>query len=118
MEVSNLILNELNDNYLPLFVNLSYSTTTDAIQMRIESKLEKRKGRMMGPSIGKKLIVFIDNINTPLMGLYGAQPPIELIRQYLDHNGWYDNKEKTFKEIVDVQLVAATGPSLNHIDSR
>lgn len=41
---------------------------------------------------------------------YGAQPPIELLRQLMDHSGWYDRKELTFRKIVDVQFLASMGP--------
>jgi dynein heavy chain len=41
---------------------------------------------------------------------YGAQPPIELLRQVMDHNGWYDRKELTFRTLVDMQFLAAMGP--------
>lgn len=28
----------------------------------------------------------------------------------MDHEGWYDRKESTFRKLVDVQFVAAMGP--------
>lgn len=46
----------------------------------------------------------------PAKEKYGAQPPIELLRQWMDHHGWYDHGEKVFQEYVDIQFVAAMGP--------
>lgn len=48
----------------------------------------------------------------PKREVYFAQPPIELIRQWMDHKGWYnrESKEKEFKKIEDIILVSAMGP--------
>ena len=46
----------------------------------------------------------------PKRETYGAQPPLELMRQMVDHGGWYDRKTLRWKKIVDVTLVGAMGP--------
>lgn len=42
--------------------------------------------------------------------VYGAQPPIELLRQAVDHDAWYDRKELMLKKLEGLQYVAAMGP--------
>lgn len=43
---------------------------------------------------------------------WGAMPPLELLRQYMDHSGWYDrkNKDRPFCTIEDLYIVSACGP--------
>jgi dynein heavy chain len=46
----------------------------------------------------------------PMRETYGAQPPIELMRQMVDMGGWYDRKIFRMRRIVDVTLIGAMGP--------
>ena len=46
----------------------------------------------------------------PEVETYGAQPPIELLRQFVDSGGYYDLKEKSWVSVVDTVMVCAMGP--------
>lgn len=46
----------------------------------------------------------------PAVEKYGAQPPIELLRQYIDYKGVYDRKGLFWKDIADTVLIAAAAP--------
>ena len=93
-------------------VNFSARTSANITQTMIDSKLDKRRKGIYGPAPGKHVVVFIDDLNMPQLETYGAQPPIELIRQYADHGGWYEGTagDWMFRNMINVVLCSAMGP--------
>jgi dynein heavy chain len=92
-------------------ININFSAQTDSkrVQQSIEEKLEKSRAAYSAPP-GKRVAIFIDDINMPSVEEYGAQPPIELLRLLIDKSGMYDRKEWEWKGVNGCTLVAAAAP--------
>ncbi|CCW67051.1 unnamed protein product [Phytomonas sp. Hart1] len=119
-----LLMNEMPKEFTPIFFTFSARTSANQTQDLIFSKFEVRRRaspQIWGAPLNKKIIVFIDDMNMPMKEQYGAQPPIEILRQYMDYHGWYDRITREFFNIVDVILVGSMGPpggGRNHVSNR
>eukprot|EP00879_Flechtneria_rotunda_P020212 GHRR01021253.1.p1 GENE.GHRR01021253.1~~GHRR01021253.1.p1 ORF type:complete len:968 (+),score=349.26 GHRR01021253.1:519-3422(+) len=95
---------------IPYTVVFSAQTSSFDTQMLIESKLDKKRKTRYGAPVNKKVVFFVDDINMPAREQYGAQPAIELLRQFQDFRGFYDRKKLFWKDIEDTVLCAACAP--------
>nr|KAJ3422838.1 Dynein heavy chain 6, axonemal [Polyrhizophydium stewartii] len=99
------------NKYVNVVLNFSAQTNSAQTQQVMELKLEKKRKNISGAPAGfSKIVLFVDDLNMPKLDTYGSQPPIELLRQYIDFGGFYDREKLTWKVIQDVDIVAACAP--------
>lgn len=110
--IQNVLLNTLSkDKFITIEIGFSAQTRAIQVQNIVDEKLQKIRRDTFGPAFGMKQIIFIDDLNMPKVEEYGAQPPIEILRQFLDQGGWYDlTGTHPFKNIIDTMLCCAMGP--------
>ncbi|CAD1473370.1 unnamed protein product, partial [Heterotrigona itama] len=137
--ITKVVLNNLEDSQLWSPINLIFSAQTSSgrTQEILELKLERRKRTVLGAPIGKRVCVFVDDVNMPKLDTYGSQPPIELLRyashlryssvflfriglftcsclnlcrQLLDFRGMYDKEKLFWKRVEDVVFTVACAP--------
>ena len=107
------IIKKLNDTEEWTFIRMNFSAQTSSkeIQSGLENKLEQEKGKkFLWGQGGKKCLIYIDDVNMPEPNEWGAHPPIELLRQYLDQGGWYDRPAFFWKHISNTNMIVAGGP--------
>ncbi|VDL94305.1 unnamed protein product [Schistocephalus solidus] len=95
---------------LTLMMDFSSRTSSLDVQRNLEVNVERRGKGVYGPTSGRRLLVFIDDMNMPQPDLYGTQQPIALLQILLSQNGLYDRgKELNWKKLVDIDYLAAMG---------
>ncbi|XP_053327864.1 dynein axonemal heavy chain 10 [Spea bombifrons] len=119
---TNLLRNLNSDSTMLLTINFSSRTTSMDIQRNLEANVEKRTKDTYGPPMGKRLLVFMDDMNMPKVDEYGTQQPIALLKLLLEKGGMYDRgKELNCKFLRDLGFIAAMGKAgggRNEVDTR
>jgi len=74
-------------------ISMNSYTDSQALQVVIESQVDKLSGSNYGPQPGRTLIYFMDDVNMPKLDKYFTQSPICLVRQIIDYGLIY-NRDK------------------------
>ncbi|XP_067915582.1 dynein axonemal heavy chain 3-like [Heterodontus francisci] len=109
--VTNSFLQQLPpEKYTICQISFSAQTSANQTQDIILTRLEKRKKSVYGTQPEKRVCLFVDDLNMPAKEKYGAQPPVELLRQWIDHGYWFDRKDTSILPVHDMSIVAAMAP--------
>ncbi|KZC13452.1 Dynein heavy chain 10, axonemal [Dufourea novaeangliae] len=120
--IQEFLRNLSSEKYNQLLINFSSRTTSMDVQRNIEAVVEKRTRETFGPPPGKRLLVFVDDMNMPVVDTYGTQQPIALLKFLFEKGGFYDRgKDLNLKYMKDLCYLAAMGKpggGRNEVDPR
>lgn len=103
------ILRTLDANVHEFTINFSAGTSSVSTQEIIESNFEPLPKKKYRPKRGQKAVCFVDDLNMPRKDEHGSQPPLELLRQWIDYGFWYDRQKILKNQIQDLQFLSAMG---------
>ncbi|XP_017080044.1 dynein heavy chain 12, axonemal [Drosophila eugracilis] len=108
--IQNYLMNKLDKEVFETgFITFTVMISANQCQELLISKLQKWKRGIYGPPKGMQSVLFVDDMNMPVKEVYGAQPPLELLRQFFDYGHVYDLKDSSKVYIHNVLIMAACG---------
>ena len=110
------------ERYNLLNINFSSRTTSRDVQTNIETNVDKRSGKVYGPPVGKRLMIFVDDLNMPRVDKYGTQQPIALLHFLVGRGHMYDRGKdldlRTYKDLLFTGAMGPPGGGRNAVDPR
>lgn len=65
----------------------------------------RRSQDTYGPPSGKRLLLFLDDLNMPRLDTYGTQQPLALLKMFVERRGMYERgKGLGWRNVKDVQV--------------
>lgn len=108
-----------------MFLNINFSSRTSSLDFQniLEENIDKKTFKNYGPKAsGKKMIVFIDDMNMPKIDTYGTQQPLALALFLIGRQKLYQRGgDLELRDIIDTQYVGCitpTGSGGNRVDPR
>ena len=93
--------------YQPFNINLSYGISSKVLQKTIEVHFEKRNNKLYPPS-NKKSLCYVDDLNLPKEDQFGSKTIVEMLRQFMELEGWYSVDSLNYVNIKSMLLLAST----------
>jgi len=98
------------ETMMTLGMQFSAQTSANRVQDIIEASVEKRTKDTYAPPAGKKMVVFVDDMNMPQKDTFGSMPPLELLKLWMEYGFWYDRLKQLKRYIKDCSVLGAVGP--------
>ena len=77
------------DDVLVMQSNFSSTTTPQLYQKSVEGNVDRRMNSVFGPPLGKKMLIFVDDISQPEINRWGDQVTNEFFRSMIEMKGFY-----------------------------
>lgn len=90
--------------FVSINMNFTAGIVASDVQEIIMARLNKRRKGVHGPPLGKKCVIFIDDLSLPECEPSSSQSAVELMRMWMDHSMWYEHKDLTPIKLIDLQV--------------
>ena len=108
--INTLMNGVLDKSFICRSLPLAYCSTAMNVLTVFRSFLHRRHG-VFGPLVDHHLLIYMDNLNSVKPEVYGAQPPLELVRQLFDMGGWYNTANVEWQKVVGTTIISSMGPT-------